>query len=118
VTLAEHAASIAHDHRDHPDRLTVWRYANLAAKWSLLRLQRYRKETGDAEERQFATLTPLVRDLTTALGLGTCIDATKTEATIGTRSSAISTCIPALRRVRAIYRETRHTSWSRPGRRP
>lgn len=38
-------------------------------------------------------------DLTTALGLGTCIDATKTEATIGTRSSAISTCIPALRRV-------------------
>ena len=82
MTLAEHAASIAHDHRDDPDRLTVWRYAKLAAKWSLLRLQRFRKETGDAEERQFAALTPMVRDLTTALGLGTCIDATKTEAKI------------------------------------
>jgi hypothetical protein len=85
VTLAEHAASTAHDHRDDPDRLTVWRYAKLAAKWSLLRLQRFRKETGDAEERQFAALTPMVRDLTTALGLGTCIDATKTEAKIGNK---------------------------------
>ena len=80
MTRAERAASIAHDHRDDPDP-----YAKLAAKWSLLRLQRFRKETGDAEERQFAALTPMVRDLTTALGLGTCIDATKTEAKIGNK---------------------------------
>jgi hypothetical protein len=85
VTLAEHAASIAHDHCSHPDRLTVWRYANLAAKWSLLRLQRYRKESGDTEERQFAVLTAMVRDQTAALGLSTCTDAGKTEAKIGNK---------------------------------
>ena len=85
MTLAEHAASIAHDHCSHPDRLTVWRYANLAAKWSLLRLQRYRKESGDTEERQFAALTAMVRDQTAALGLSTCTDAGKTEAKIGNK---------------------------------
>ncbi|OBH28058.1 hypothetical protein A5692_23510 [Mycobacterium sp. E342] len=81
---------------EHEDAILEWldqwvgrsdavarRYARAAAKWSLLRLKRYRGEAGEAEERQYAVLTALVRKLSGELGMRLCTEGEPREARIG-----------------------------------